>query len=249
MLTSSKLVPTNSLISSKSLKDVFFCPEESDFYSYCIETLVFNDCASSESIVEFGSGDGSPVIKALLRTNFDGVVDGFELNSLACETAKLKIEEYQLSHKYIIHNRSFFDSSRPPSTYLISNPPYLPASDNKIYQPLLHGGVDGITVTKQLLNQNCENVLAMVASYSNPVGLLDHAKAKGYYVSNFVVSPLKFGFYSSEPKVSNRIEELRRANKAFYSKSIYLLAGVLFTKQFKCGTDLSTEVMQIMTCL
>lgn len=243
------MVTSSKLISSKSLKDVFFCPEESDFYSYCLETLVLNNCGNSESIIEFGSGDGSPVIKALLRTSFDGIVHGFELNSLACETAKSKIEEYELSDKYIIHNRSFFESSRPVSKYLVSNPPYLPAPDNKIYQPLLHGGIDGITLTKNLLNQGYENVLVMASSYSNPVGLMNYASSKGYCVSNFLFSPLSFGFYSSEPKVSNRIEELRKLNKAFYSKNLYLLAGVLFTKQPKCQTDLSTELIQIMTSL
>ncbi|HCF26214.1 MAG TPA: SAM-dependent methyltransferase, partial [Cyanobacteria bacterium UBA11049] len=28
------------LTSSQPLKEVFFCPEESNFYSYCLETLV-----------------------------------------------------------------------------------------------------------------------------------------------------------------------------------------------------------------
>lgn len=249
MLTSSKLISSNSQISSKSLKNVFFCPEESDFYSYCLKTLVLNNSAPSESIVEFGSGDGSPVIKALLGTSFNGVVHGFELNGLAYEAAKSKIKEQGLSFKYIIHNSSFFDSSRPISQYLISNPPYLPAWDNKLYQPLLYGGIDGITLTKQLLNLDYENVLVMVSSYSNPVGLIDYARTKSYCISNFIISPLKFGYYSSEPKVSNRIGELRSIDKAFYSKNIYLLAGVLFTKQHKSQMDLGTEFTQIITSL
>lgn len=94
------------LLSAKPLQDVFFCPEESDFYSHCLD-LVLNDCERSESIIEFGSGDGSPVIRSLLRAEFDGVVHGFEINSLACEAARLKIEKHSLKHKYIIHNRSF----------------------------------------------------------------------------------------------------------------------------------------------
>ena len=237
------------LTSSKPLKDIFFCPEESNFYSHCLETLVLNNCDGSESIIEFGSGDGSPVINSLLRTKFDGIVHGFEISTLACEAAKSKIEEYELSHKYLIHNISLFDSSQPDADYLISNPPYLPASDNKIYQPSLHGGIDGITVTKQLLTLGYENVLVMISSYSNPEGMINYARALGYYVSNFLVSPLTFGYYSSDPKVKNRIVELRESQMAFYSKNIYLLAGVLFTKHQKKSIDISTELIQLMTSL
>lgn len=237
------------LTSSKPLKDIFFCPEESNFYSHCIETLVLNNCVGSESIIEFGSGDGSPVIQSLLRTRFNGVVHGFEVNNLACETANSKINEYELSDKYLIHNCSLFDSAKLDAQYLISNPPYLPALDNKLYQPLLHGGIDGITVSKQLLSLDYENVLLMMSSYSNPEGLIDYGITRGYCTSNFIISPLTFGYYSSEPKVMNRILEMRRNNMAFCSENIYLLAGVLFTKQEKAKVDISSELVQLMTSL
>ncbi|MBE9229611.1 SAM-dependent methyltransferase [Phormidium sp. LEGE 05292] len=237
------------LTTSQPLKDVFFCPEESNFYSHCLETLVFQNCFNSESILEFGSGDGSPVIKSLLRSEFDGIVHGFELNSLACQVANSKIKEYQLSDRYIIHNRCLFDSAKPDATYLVSNPPYLPALDNKLYQPLLHGGIDGITVTKKLLSLNYPNVLVLVSSYSNPQDLINYALANDYVVSDFAISPLQFGYYSSEPKVKDRIQELRRNNRAFYSKNIYLLAGVLFTKESASSGDVSTELVKLMTSL
>ncbi len=235
------------LTSTQPLKDIFFCPEESNFYAYCLESLVLNHCLSSESIIEFGSGDGNPVIKSLLVTQFSGVVHGFELNDSACKAANSKIKEYGLSANYIVHNRSFFDSLRPQAKYLISNPPYLPALDNQIYQPLLHGGLDGTAVTKKLLALDYENVLVMVSSYSHPEGLIDYAITQGYYTSNFIISPLKFGYYSSEPKVMNRIRDMQKNNMAFCSKNIYLLAGVLFTKQQKVKVDLSTELLQVMT--
>ena len=237
------------LTTSQPLKVVFFCPEESNFYSHCLETLVLNNCCNSESIVEFGSGDGSPVIKSLVRSEFDGIVHGFELNSLACQVANSKIKEYQLSDRYIIHNRCLFDSAKPDATYLVSNPPYLPALDNKLYQPLLHGGIEGICVTKKLLSLGYENVLVLVSSYSNPQGLIDYALANNYLVSDFAISPLQFGYYSSEPKVKDRIQELRRNKRAFYSKNIYLLAGVLFTKESSSSGDLSTELVRLITSL
>ncbi len=237
------------LTSPKPLKDVFFCPEESNFYSYCLQSLVLNNCSNSETIIEFGSGDGSPVINSLTQTQFNGVVHGFEINNLSCELANEKIKVCGLSDKYIVHNRSLFDTSIPQGDYLISNPPYLPAIDNKIYQPFLHGGIDGITVTRQLLSLGYNNVLAMIASYSNPIGAIDYALTKGYHIANFIISPLSFGYYSSEPKVKHRIEELKKDNMAFYSKNIYLLAGVLFTKQNSCKENLSTELAQLITCL
>jgi methylase of polypeptide subunit release factors len=237
------------LISSRPVKDVFYCPEESNFYSQCLETLVLNEGVHGKTIVEFGSGDGTPVINSLMRTRFDGIIHGFELNDLAWKTAKSNVQEYELSAQYIIHNSSFFDASLPKADYLISNPPYIPAPDENIYQPLLHGGTDGSKIAKRLLSLDYENVLLMLSSYSNPEGFINYAIMQGYSIANFIVSPLTFGYYSSEPKVQNTIRELREKKMAFYSKNIYLLAGVLFKKQHKGQVDLSTELIQIMTSL
>lgn len=231
------------------MKDIFFCPEESKFYSHCIETLVFNDCGDFDSVIEFGSGDGSPVINSLLRTRFEGLIHGFERNSAACKVASSTIEEYNLSDKYMIHNQCFFDSSKPDAGYLISNPPYLPAPDDDIYLPLLYGGTDGSTLTKQLLGLAYDNALMMISSFSDPEGTINYAKAQGYSVADFVVVPLPFGYYSSEPKVKNTIKELRDDCKAFYTDQIYFLAGVLFKNQSDCAVDLSKELVKVMTSL
>lgn len=231
------------------MKDIFFCPEESKFYSHCLETLVFNQCDNSHSVIEFGSGDGSPVINSLLRTTFDGLVHGFELNSSACKAANLTIEEYNLSDRYIIHNQCFFDSSKPQAEYLISNPPYLPAPDNDIYLPSLHGGTDGATLTKQLLSLGYDHALMMISSFSDPEGTINHARNEGYNIADFVVVPLPFGHYSSEPKVKKTIEELNKNNMAFYSDNIYFLAGVLFKKQQVSQKNLSQELVQVLTAL
>lgn len=238
------------LTSSHPLKQVFHCPEESDFYAYGLENLVLNASDNYSSIVEFGSGEGSPVIKCLLRTSFEGKIQGFELNNIAWRIAKSQIQEYGLSEQYIVHNCSFFDSpAYKAADCLISNPPYLPAADDKIYQPLLHGGTDGCAIAKKLLSLGCDQVLLMVSSYSHPVGLIDYASSQGYAVANFEIAPLTFGYYSSEPKVKNAIALLRKQGMAFYSQNIYLLAGVLFKKQHKSQRDLSEELMQLMTAL
>jgi methylase of polypeptide subunit release factors len=232
-----------------SQTEVFFCPEESQFYSHCLDLLVLTNCVSSDVVAEFGSGDGSPVISALLRTQFKGLIHGYDLNSAACKVANTRIEQYKLSSKYVVHNQSFFEPSHSKADYLIANPPYLPAPDDNILMPLLHGGSDGAVITKKLLTLDYQNVLLMISSYSNPVDTINHAIDQGYYVADFMVSPLKFGYYSSEPKVEQTILELRKHRKAFYSKNIYFLAGVLFQKQHETAVDLSAELIQVMTTL
>ncbi|BAY09513.1 class I SAM-dependent methyltransferase [Calothrix sp. NIES-2098] len=231
------------------MKDIFFCPEESNFYSNCLENLVLRNCETSESVVEFGSGDGSPVINSLLRNKFDGVIHGFELNTSAWKAANLTIDEYNLTNKYIINNSCLFNSSKPQAKYLVANPPYLPAPDPDIYMPLLFGGIDGATVTNNLLSLGYENVLLLISSFSNPKSTIEQAHDYGYTVNNFVVLPLKFGYYSSEPKVKKHIEELRKQKMAFYSGEYYFLAGVLFSKCPENTTNLSQELTQVMTSL
>lgn len=228
---------------------VFFCPEESQFYSHCLERLVLRNCISSERVVEFGCGDGSPVISALLRTPSSSSIHGYDLNSSACKVAKSRIEQYKLCSRYVIHNQSFFESPKPEAEYLIANPPYLPAPDKNILMPLLHGGTDGSALTKRLLSLDYDNALLMISSYSNPVETVNYAVAHGYAVADFMVSPLKFGYYSSEPKVENTILELRKHQKAFYSDNVYFLAGVLFKKRQESLVNLSTELLQVMTAL
>lgn len=234
---------------SFSEKEVFFCPEESHFYSHCLERLVFNQCSNSDSVVEFGCGDGTPVINSLNRINFNSKVHGYELNPSAYAVAQSRIDQHNLNHQYTVYNQSFFEASHPDAQYLIANPPYIPAPDNKISMPLLHGGVDGAAITNRLLSLNYPSVMLLVSSYSNPVGTIEHALVNGYSVADFMITPLKFGYYSSEPKVKNHISELRQNRKAFYSGNIYFLAGVLFKKRSLCDTDISTELSQVMTSL
>ena len=48
-----------------------------------------------------------------------------------------------------IHNSCFFQGMRDiPASCLIANPPYIPAPDNQILMPALHGGVDGANLTR-----------------------------------------------------------------------------------------------------
>ncbi|MBD2457647.1 SAM-dependent methyltransferase [Nostoc sp. FACHB-87] len=231
------------------MKDIFSCPEESNFYSNCLENFVLRDCQNPTSIVEFGSGDGSPVINSLLRNKFEGLIQGYELNTSAWKAANLTIDEYNLTSKYIIHNSCLFDADKPQADYLVANPPYLPAPDDDIYMPLLFGGIDGAAITNELLSLDYENVLVLVSSYSNPISTIKTARKHSYSVNKFVVLPLHFGYYSSEPKVKKHIEELKKHHQAFYSGDYYFLSGVLFQKSQVSNIDLANELTQVMTSL
>lgn len=237
-------------VKSYSPNEVFFCPEESQFYSQCLEKMLLNHCTQKETVVEFGAGDGSPVINCLLKSRFNGTIHGYELNAAACELARSRIEQYRLDRKYQVHNHCFFKGLQSrPANYLIANPPYLPAPDDQICMPSLHGGADGATITKRLLSVDCDTVLLMISAYSNPVETLEYAIAQGYKIVDFMISPLRFGYYSSEPKVRTCIAELRQRRQAFYSSNIYFLAGVVFTKQRTADPDLTAELIKVMTAL
>ncbi|HEY9650710.1 MAG TPA: SAM-dependent methyltransferase [Coleofasciculaceae cyanobacterium] len=243
------VLTSNESVQSYSPNTVFFCPEESQFYSQCLENMVLNYCTPLESAVEFGSGDGSPVIQSLLRINFKGSIQGYELNRAACQLGQSRIEQYRLEHQYRIHNQCFFKNLSANVNYLIANPPYIPAPDDNLYMPSLHGGQDGASITKQLLSVGCETVMLMISAYSNPVETIDYAIAQNYKIVDFMISPLKFGYYSCEPKVKQTIAELRKHRKAFYSPNIYFLAGVLFKKNDNSSMDLSAELLKVMTAL
>ncbi|AFZ01761.1 hypothetical protein [Calothrix sp. PCC 6303] len=248
LLNSKKIVKTD--LAGYVPQEIFFCPEESQFYSQCIERMVLNVCEDFTSIVEFGAGDGSPVINTLLKCQFNGLINGYELNSQACELAQYRIERYNLSHKYVVHNSCFFNKDwQSEENYLISNPPYLPAINNDLYIPALHGGIDGSSITKQLLSLDCQSAMLMISAYSDPVGTIEYAITQGYHVEDFIASPMSFGYYSSQPKVKQRMIELREHRKAFYSQNMYILAGVLFKKQHNLKVDISAELIKIMTAL
>lgn len=237
----------SSLLLNDNSQDIFICPEESQFYSQCLDRMVFSRCRNFTSVVEFGAGDGSPVINSLLKRPFNGLINGYELNPTACNIARDMISRQNLHNKYAIHNENFFHS--PSADYVIANPPYIPAMDDDIYMPSLYGGRDGADITKRLLARGVPNAMLMISAYSDPIGTIETAIDHGYQVEDFMTSPMPFGYYSSEPKVKQQIVELRNQHKAFYSNNIYILAGVLFKKSHSVNQDLSAELIKVMTTL
>ncbi len=207
---------------------------------------VFGRETLPRTVIEFGAGDGVPVIESMRVSGFKGTVRGFELSVAACHVANRNIKLSGLHGRYVIENRSFFDS-RQTADCLIANPPYLPAPDENIRMPPLYAGDDGCLMTNALLAMNYDRALLMISSYSNPLRCLQHAADIGYAVSGFMLAPLTFGIYSSEPKVRKQIGMLRETNRAFYSEDMYLLAGVLFDKHQ--STNLSTPLRKLLTAL
>ncbi len=234
---------------SNGTNEVFHCLEESSLYAQCLHSLIFAREASPRTVVEFGSGDGSPVIEALRRSGFRGSIQGFELNPVAFNIANRNIRSNAFDGLYRVRNECFFAAAAPRADCLIANPPYLPALDRNIRLPLLYGGEDGSTLSNKLLSLNYDKALLMISSYSNPIGTLHHAAAKGYAVSGFLIAPMSFGVYSSELKVRRRIETLRKTGRAFYDGSMYLLAGVRLEKRRRDVPDLSAGLIKILTAL
>ena len=92
--------------------------------------------------------------------------------------------------------------------------------------PELWGGVHGNDLVLQLLKSGYDNVIAAVASYSDPETTVRTAEDLGYRVANFLAMGLDFGPYSSEPKVREphppavrRGPRLGRARTATWSPS------------------------------
>ena len=232
----------------------FHCSEESTYYSDAVKRLVFDKVQKNNIppiIVEFGSGNGSPILSAILNSDFFGVVHGYEINPEATETATANILQTGLGRQYIIHNKSFFDDkSIQYSDFLVANPPYLPSTKKKdLILPDLCGGPNGNEVSKRLLASGFSNVMLLVSGYSDPAGLIRCASELGYSVADFQVTQMPFGIYSRQDIVQERIHELKKAGKAFFTPNCYLVSSVLFTKTRENDLDLSPELLTCLTSL
>ncbi len=232
-------------------QEVFVCPEESAFYAQCLRMLLVGHCQTAPVIHEFGSGDGMPMIEAVLGACFQGMIHGYEINDVSWNLANTRIRYQQIEDRYMVHHVSFFDAcNKPYTSTLVTNPPYLPAwTDSSLYIKGLYGGIDGSMISRKLLSLEYSTVLLMVSSFSNPAGLLQYASEQGYSVVDFLIRPLIFGRYSSQPEVKSRIVELQQEQKAFFSEHYYLLAGVVFQKQKHVDKELSDDLMAVIQSL
>ncbi|WP_051321342.1 methyltransferase [Chrysiogenes arsenatis] len=228
-------------------EQIFSCLEESVFYALCIEHLLLPHIPSGAALVEFGSGDGTPVIEALQKApDFAGTITGYELNLRAYALCQANITAANLGSKYHVQAGSFFEKPSFEAFALLANPPYIPFPDASIRLPYLHGGLHGSEVTTQLLREPYPMSLLLVSSYSNPLGIIDTAHHHGLCVANFLIMPIRYGDYSREPKVFAHIMTLREQGFAYASANGYLLAGVLFARKEYCHTERCNELKRIM---
>lgn len=213
---------------------VFHCNEESAFYRYCIEQLIFSKEPLPKCILELGSGDGGPVLLALetLPSSKRPLIHGYEINELSHRKFTDNIQKFGMEKYYIAHHETFFDIPLPSCDTLISNPPYLPHKTGRFSYPFLWGGIYGNQISKQILDIGKSRVMLIVSSYSDPIGLIDYATKLDYQIIEFIITDIEFGSYSKEPEVFAQIQTLREEGKAFFhGKKDYQIAGVLFGKE------------------
>ena len=89
-------------------------------------------------------------------------------------------------------------------------------------------------VSRNLLSLDYPIVLLMVSSFSNPAGLIQYAGEQGYSVVDFLIRPLRFGRYSSQPEVKSGIIELHQENKAFFLRTLLSIGGCGISKTKSC---------------
>ncbi|MFO8032105.1 MAG: hypothetical protein R6U22_06140 [Desulfohalobiaceae bacterium] len=230
-------------------EEVFVCPEESRFYATCIRHILFQTWIPG-SIVEFGSGDGSPVLQTLGSSSFAGFIQGYEINTKAAALARENIASAGKADIYQVQNACFFEAFRKHGSKLCltSNPPYVPALEpDRLLMPQLWGGPDGSRILRRLLEQEFEYVLLLMPGISNPERVLEHAWRQGYWVHNYLITALPFGRYTGQAYVQDRLDQMRKQKQAFCYAGHYLLAGVLFCKSPPCINSLADSLLRLLT--
>jgi SAM-dependent methyltransferase len=232
---------------------IFHDREESEFYAQCVRDFLLRhsyELLEDKEIVELGVGTGETIAELLKYHGFTGKVRGYEIDRASYEYARKLVDDRAVSDRYLVINENFFQAIRSSVAggCVISNPPYLPAHDRSIRMPELWGGSDGSSVTKQIIECGFEHLVLLVSSFSNPLSIIDFASGCGYRVLDFAVRTMRFGAYSSEPKVRERIAELSGRDEAFVSADRYCVAGVAWVKN-PAAVDLSVALAQGLTSL
>ena len=92
------------------------------------------------------------------------------------------------------------------------------------------------------------SLILLISSFSNPLSIIEHARDHGYKVLDFTVRTMRFGIYSSEPEVCDRIAQLSSQCEAFVSAERYCVAGVAWVKN-PGAVDLSGPLARALTSL
>ncbi len=202
-----------------------------------------------EGVVELGTGDAT-AIADVVRSLPELRVRSYDISAPSVEAARANIAERGVSDRYTVELGDFFDQADaaggPPVSTVISNPPYIPAPDGDILMAELWGGVRGNDLMLQLLKAGYDNVVAAVASYSDPLGTVRIAGDLGYRVGNFLAMGLDFGTYSSEPKVRDHIRRLCAEGRGWAGENEYMVAVALFTRNPEVPGDRADQLLRAL---
>ena len=226
--------PTSARTSGSGV--IFQDRQESEFYAQCVRDFLFRhgyDLLENKDIVELGVGTGETIVELLKYHTFTGKIHGYEIQEKSYEYAQRLVDDNSVSDRYVVINDDFFQAVRGSMVggCAISNPPYLPSHDPTILMPELWGGDDGSEITKQILDCGFEHLILLISSFSNPLSIIQHASDCGYTVLDFALRTMRFGVYSSESKVYERITQLSSQGQAFVSADRYCVAGVAWVKR------------------
>jgi hypothetical protein len=231
----------------------FSSADESAHYGFSVCMLLDQYRAQlhweEAGVVELGTGDAT-AIADVVRSLPALRVRSYDVSAPSVETARANIAARGVSDRYTVELGDFFDradsAAGPPVPTVISNPPYLPAPDRDILMPELWGGVHGNDLVLQLLKAGFDNVIAAVASYSDPVGTVTTAGDLGYRVVNFLAMGLDYGAYSSEPKVRHQIRRLCAEGRGWAGEDGYMVAVALFTRDPDLPGDRADQLLRAL---
>jgi len=227
---------------------VFTDSEESILYSSCVKKFLFDaESPTQTEITEFGSGDAGTMARYLAKSRYPGVIRGYEIDRESHRRAHKSIKDSGVSARYIVKRADFFTARHDRRGALIVNPPYLPAPAPRLAMPELWGGPDGTRVVKRLIDLGFDQIMMLVASISDPIGVIRYARRRSYRVVDFMMIALPFGRYTLEPIVFHQIQRLASRGKALVRNTNYQVAAVYFRKAVHGVPDRSQRLLDQMT--
>jgi methylase of polypeptide subunit release factors len=231
----------------------FSCADESAHYGLSVCMLLEQYRAQlgwqGDGVVELGTGDASAIADVV------GALPGlrvrsYDISASSVDAARANIAARGVGDRYTVELGDFFDQADstggPPVSTVISNPPYIPAPDRHILMPELWGGVHGNDLMLQLLKSGYDNVIAAVASYSDPAETVRTAVDVGYRVVNFLAMGLDYGPYSSEPKVRDHVGRLCAEGRGWAGDDGYMVAVTLFTRNPDVPGDRADQLLKAL---
>jgi methylase of polypeptide subunit release factors len=220
-------------------------------FSVCMLLSQYRDSLRWDDggVVELGTGDATAIADVVAGMP-DLRVRSFDISAGSVDRARENIAARGVADRCTVELGDFFDQADaaggPAVRTAIANPPYIPAPDRDILMPELWGGRYGNDLLLQLLKAGYDNVIAAVASYSDPATTVSTAADHGYRVVNFLAMALDFGPYSNEPKVREHIRRICAEGRGWAGDEGYMVAVALFTKDPALPGDRADQLLKAL---